>query len=1842
MYIRTLLFLVALLWAGTSHASIQYLYPTDTEDSTTVKILGIGTSIVSGAHDYDKLRPASPNAPHIPEGGWVGGGDPPAMSQRWPDAPGWFGRAGDFVQKNSVQMWNEGVGSSKATHWDPSGNNYIGQIFARETEPLPADLDYAIIALMVNDWATTPTATWKAQMDRIIDYLKNTKGIEPILVKDWACNGNTTQRDAYGTAVDELVTQYSLLPAIDIRTISEANFNGDKSYFNPADYCHPSTKGHAAAAKVVSDYLVAQGIASAGNCPTLDEKRVDDGNGTFLDLTTTEKACALEDLTGTGFNIGRVGVVAVVKNDPATKPLVNIGVQIGGTSYSCSRRAGFIGTDPYASYGCDWEESPATSSPWTISEINGMSLVLSESAADVTATQLYAIVETDEEVSSHAGVLIPDETFTKFGQTNTTNGHSWYASSDTDGYSPGGYGQEIFMWEGHGYSQDEGYYLGLFTAWNNCDTASTGFFAVAMRIQNDGDRYEVQVVCPTVQNQAVLKLVRYDDGVPTTLATSSEVTGSNVSNVTALLVKVTGAIDPQFVVSLATNANHGKYDDVLTYTDSSANAIEVAGRWGSSIKEDAATTDVFGGLARYYALDSAFGVKITGLPAGYSIKAIDYWGQSMGTFSESGGTAFVPWQGFVDYRFLTVTPTTSGMAGFVEGFMGQIQVLDGSENVKADTGLLLLIKYGQTWEYKAGKLWEYRIGAIEDSTSYSSKRRAKIWFQLDRPGTVTATCAPSCGNNSIKYTYADNLEFKQNEYINVLTLDNLEPGTHYSFSILVDDVVEGTGSFKTGPLNSSDVEGKACYSSCVAAAETPFYVADTIAGAGECDFFVFEGDTPYVDDPTEYAWGTAYGRAHWGSFIYIASMYKSYHQDPYWRKLFHTMPSLFTLSDHEYCNDWAQGADDNMIDERPGDIMLNATVCQGWPGEASEKAYRLYSQYGNPDSPTEGKFWYKLQWGKSSHYFPDQVRERTEQTGITDHTFYYGETIADPPGDPVTLTEPSFEGGTTGWTCDYGTCFRTTAQAHDGSYSYYVSGNTNLLIAQQPITVTANEEYTCKAWVRDDNTTSRVAGLRVRTESMTGGAEVCSVTDTASNINVWTELTCVVPDTNTDTSLYLQLFSPTGVASGNNQYSDHVSCTATGGAAAEPEVQPSCTRDGSDLSRLNCTGTTFTAEDPAFNTSRAMALFDGRWYSVSSVINNTALDMTEDISCTNCTGQTTRIVKDLKTTHGRDQLNWLLNSWRAETNPIQFFWSPNALFGQRAVSTGVFGFTSEYCLDGADATCGYGGEHDLLIDELEALEQTGKVVLMPVGDEHTVRFSKWSTFDIYELFVSGLSRNVGTEWPTIPTYKEAQFPGLKVVLDLGGEANWGLINYDTSTSAWKLEVRNDSNQLQGAWDGNKATLGTDAWLSAPRGLDITATAWKYPENAYFTPDKSVVKMSSGYCWKVGTNYDASNNKTVLRRSADTACTDWLSSSAYTYEISAASDNFRGQSIQLATDESALIVFNYTGAGKLKKCSFTGTPPTISSCSTPSGDPNYGADALGLLLDKNGYVYISVRYSPGTSNKFYIANSTSANSIEVGSLYQVDDGAEGQPVGYFGELVNLNTTTGDLMAMWYSTSDIIRARKCTAGANEYCEQGEWGAVSSLVTDSNITYAFPAKEIPDIASKGDGTAVIAYITKPAANSKERSALKYIYYDGSSWGSPGTISNAGWMLKDAQVFYGGDLYFVAAIDESLDKIVIFQSADGVSWSPYTEPVESATGKVRMKIDQISGNTIAVTYLAITEANNTLQTDEVTYPWLPEGVTLGLWGQTATQFWTYNEGKWRMNNVNPGINRSINRVLN
>lgn len=207
-------------------------------------------------------------------------------------------RALDYLPAGSIQVWNEGVSGVVSYDWATTGNNFIGQIFTRGFEQLPADLAYAVYAIYANDAPASVTkANWKARVETVIQYL-DARNIKTILVKDWhRGDGDYSSYYAnYNAAVDELIAAYGLPPAFDMYTASLDNFNGAKDWYS-VDNVHPVVLGHQGVAKLFANYLVTNHIVTDATA-----KRIiahgDTGTIVYCTVTREADGYILDGFTG--------------------------------------------------------------------------------------------------------------------------------------------------------------------------------------------------------------------------------------------------------------------------------------------------------------------------------------------------------------------------------------------------------------------------------------------------------------------------------------------------------------------------------------------------------------------------------------------------------------------------------------------------------------------------------------------------------------------------------------------------------------------------------------------------------------------------------------------------------------------------------------------------------------------------------------------------------------------------------------------------------------------------------------------------------------------------------------------------------------------------------------------------------------------------------------------------------------------------------------------------------------------------------------------------------------------------------------------------------------------------------------------------------------------------------------------------------------------------------------------------------------------------------------------------------------------------------------------------------
>lgn len=165
--------------------------------------------------------------------------------------------------------------------------------------------------------------------------------------------------------------------------------------------------------------------------------------------------------------------------------------------------------------------------------------------------------------------------------------------------------------------------------------------------------------------------------------------------------------------------------------------------------------------------------------------------------------------------------------------------------------------------------------------------------------------------------------------------------------------------------------------------------------------------------------------------------------------------------------------------------------------------------------------------------------------GAAEATFTYNGTQQGSYGSNL-LSNPTFEATPTEWPCSNvfgGACYsggagyigRVTNPVYEGTYSGYLrsqydsyEGAYSYDKVLQNVTLTAYKEYKIEAQVRD---TATSAGLTIKATNTGETANLCTVTDTASNQDVWTYVTCTITNTNTITAGRILIYgsdTPTG------------------------------------------------------------------------------------------------------------------------------------------------------------------------------------------------------------------------------------------------------------------------------------------------------------------------------------------------------------------------------------------------------------------------------------------------------------------------------------------------------------------------------------------------------------------------------------------------------------------------------------------------------------------------------------------------------------------------------------------
>jgi len=553
---------------------------------------------------------------------------------------------------------------------------------------------------------------------------------------------------------------------------------------------------------------------------------------------------------------------------------------------------------------------------------------------------------------------------------------------------------------------------------------------------------------------------------------------------------------------------------------------------------------------------------------------------------------------------------------------------------------------GDSWEYHSGNklsvgpmlgcpidgkvpIW-FRGSDYSGGTQY-----AKIQYTTGSLPSDPTQCSGSCSNSSIVALSSSG------DYAGSATLSGLTANTVYNYHVVFCDnsdcssnpVIqsESAKSFISPPSNSSEVDYKWCGASCFTSQQIPFSHLNNVTSA-DCKEYWAMGDNIYNHHP---------GNA---PFTVTKSDYRMRQRDTLmettYSGIYGSVYNCRIFDNHEWAGtpSGVDGTTNNWWDGSFGGTDSGMIISHMYKSSLAGIDDYVMNQYASDAKIRSGSRYIKERWGRSVKIAPDHIYEN--DGNAQDIAYYYGQNIE---YETNPASNPDFESGTTSWTCqDNGgsscTTFDTvTSPVQNGSNALRVHETTaSYAIAQQAITVTASTPYTFRVYYHQ-NYSSTSGVFRIRTDSYNGGSNICS-TQGPGTSGVWTALDCAIPSSNTDTSVYLQLVTASGLSSSIYNYFDNLTLFVPPYHTVGTETKPSCTRNTGNAKQLDCVSQDFTngSNDPDISTTRGIIVFQNRMYSVDSIVDADTIQTIEDMPTG--TDTATRIWKDGKQMYSRQQM----------------------------------------------------------------------------------------------------------------------------------------------------------------------------------------------------------------------------------------------------------------------------------------------------------------------------------------------------------------------------------------------------------------------------------------------------------------------------------------------------------------------------------------------------------------------------------------------------------------------------
>lgn len=1235
------------------------------------------------------------------------------------------------------------------------------------------------------------------------------------------------------------------------------------------------------------------------------------------------------------------------------------------------------------------------------------------------------------------------------------------------------------------------------------------------------------------------------------------------------------------------------YADGVEKSTSTADSAQVhTGLFGLEVTLDDFNDEYYVGItyteADYGSLavalyGSTVGVKITGdLGTGWKAGIYTTAGTLVGSLAtESGGIIVIPYYGIYGHGRVKLWDS-SGEAG----------------TLQADTSSMAYIKSGLTFDFRSSEdiVFCCEVGVPYESTTYSNQKsiriRGRVRSGTYSAGNVTVSCVPSCTTNSAISVNAYNYPHADNDYMFGILIDNLDENTSYAVTIQVNATsqTDGSVSFNSGPLDGVSGNYKICFSACLLSFMAPYSIFDTMYN-DSCTYYVSMGDTPYVD--------RSYNPSFPQSWDGIIQVYRAYDSDPDKKQALSAIPTSRTLNDHEYCDNYFDGAESD----------AGYSSCYGLVKADAQNAYDAYQDVVNSPSNSSPNYGRSFIYGDIYNILPDMSTKANDYR-LTDSAYYYGqnltEKITNGGMENCTSAEPD------NWSSSnttYTGC--STASIYSGTNGVQVAGVATANYVVQNFSTVSGATYTASVWMKTAASGGDIPIFNIGTTSC--GTEKYTV---SNNSTTWTQYTYEWVAPSSETVWVCLKANDDG---SNVAYFDDVTVTEV-----TPEVQPSCTRDGSDLSRLNCTSVDFSTENPAI-TSAAMVKYDGRWYQVSSVVDADTLDLASDISCTSCTNQTTQIIKSIKSHYGSSEFVWFLNSLtdadtNADVNYI-FIWSSSPLTGNR------YDFRS-----GDYDMWAYQNERNVILSHINGLSNTVRIFS---GDDHVCQVTKETAYNTIEFTCSDQGHS---GWSL---EDESHFPNTSFYARMGSYLSYGKITLDPSNSKIYYEKRDLSGGSTFKVTDSSGTLTTD-WGDPKSGkiygpypmMNTTNNLqWKKYYNTDQQNQGKIIIDDLGYCWA---GFMDNTSSVILKRSDDTSCLLW---GTYNYT------SITGEA-PLEDAPTDLIHYTYSGTEKLhfsystsstdmtiQECTISGTPRTISGCSAYTLNSGATNKRQHIIADTSTNYFFDTHINFSTNDRVIVKRSTNVATSSAGygnAMALIESGVN----VLWGTTAHIGG--GNLLTI-YATSSLLRYAKCTAGGDNLCTPlTEYGTATTIASSGFLAGADTMK----IATDGSGNALIAF------TGDDMNVIKFSYYNGTSFSSVATAFNESGLYdfnKPQAVWFQGTWYifWFALSDSSIQAIrsKVSNPSSSADWEKVTFPVLDKYGKHRPNVFIVDSNTVGITYQSVPNTRNSAN--------IINTSGFGGWmdnmeGMTKVIFLDYTGGIFRERLMNPHINKGVNSYVN